>query len=145
MVGLRAGDTLLAGDSLFVESVARPDLEAGADGAPELAGRLYDTIHETVLTLPEATLLAPGHHGPAAEPGVDGAYAERLGTVRERLPVLGLDRSAFVDRLVSDMPPRPSNFETIIRVNLGRETADDDRAFTLELGPNNCAATADAD
>jgi hypothetical protein len=41
------------------------------------------------------------------------------------------------------MPPRPANHETIIAVNLGRETAADDVAFELELGPNNCAATAD--
>ncbi|MDX1745619.1 MAG: MBL fold metallo-hydrolase [Halobacteriales archaeon] len=34
------GEALLTGDGLFVESVARPDLEAGADGAPEAAAAL---------------------------------------------------------------------------------------------------------
>ncbi len=33
MTGFTVGDVLLAGDSVFLDSVARPDLEAGADGA----------------------------------------------------------------------------------------------------------------
>jgi hypothetical protein len=42
------------------------------------------------------------------------------------------------------MPPRPANYEDIIATNLGRRTADDEEAFELELGPNNCAASQDA-
>ncbi len=41
------------------------------------------------------------------------------------------------------MPPRPNNYEAIIATNLGRASVDDDEAFELELGPNNCAAAAD--
>jgi hypothetical protein len=44
------------------------------------------------------------------------------------------------------MPPRPNNYEQIIATNLGRDGVDDDEAFEMELGPNNCAAGgADAD
>jgi hypothetical protein len=73
-----------------------------------------------------------------------------MGALRDRLPALSLDREAFVEAILADMPPRPANYEEIIAVNLGRESADDDDAFELELGPNNCAATgttgaADAD
>jgi len=65
--------------------------------------------------------------------------------VRERLGVLSPEREAFVDGLVGDIPPRPANFRTVTDVNLGRTTVDADRAFTIELGPNDCATTPDAD
>jgi hypothetical protein len=40
-----------------------------------------------------------------------------------------------------DIPPQPDNFERIVAANLGLERLDDDAAFEVELGPNNCAAT----
>jgi hypothetical protein len=52
---------------------------------------------------------------------------------------MGVDE--FVAYVTADMPPRPANFERVIAINLGQETADDEAAFELELGPNNCAAT----
>jgi hypothetical protein len=43
----------------------------------------------------------------------------------------------------ANVPPRPANVESILAANLGETEPDDDEAFTWELGPNNCAATAD--
>jgi len=140
MTGLRVGDALLAGDSIFIESVARPDLEAGDDGTPELARTLYETLTERLAALPDETLVAPGHHGETTEPDGDGTYTARLGELRARLPALALDPKTFVERICDDIPPRPANFERIVAVNLGTDGADDDTAFELELGPNNCAA-----
>ncbi len=145
MTGLCVGDVLLAGDSLFLDAVARPDLEAGDEGAPALARRLHETLTGEVAALPADTLLAPGHHGPGTEATADGGYVAPLGTVRERLSVLDLGADAFVRRLVDDIPPRPANYREVIRVNLGQASVDADRAFTIELGPNNCAATPGAD
>ena len=142
MTALRAGDVLLTGDSLFVESVARPDLEAGDEGASALAQRLHESLHDRILDLPDETIVAPGHVGQRTAPGEDGTYTARLGDLRERLDLLGLDREAFVERVLDDVPPRPANFETIIAVNLGREDVDAETGFELELGPNNCAVSA---
>jgi hypothetical protein len=64
-----------------------------------------------------------------------------MGDLRRRLRALSLPRDEFVDSLLAGMPPRPANYEEIIAVNLGRERADDEESFELELGPNNCAAT----
>ena len=50
----------------------------------------------------------------------------------------------FVETVLADMPPRPANYVDIIATNLGQQDADDEEAFTLELGPNNCAASTDA-
>jgi hypothetical protein len=40
------------------------------------------------------------------------------------------------------MPPRPANFQEIIETNLGQRVTSPAQAFTMELGPNNCAAGA---
>jgi len=132
---------LLSGDGLFLESVARPDLERGSDGARDLAGTLHATLRD-LRSLPGETLVAPGHVGPNAAPGEDGTYTATLATLRDRLDLLGLDREAFVERVLADVPPRPANYERIIDANLGREEIAAGEAFELELGPNNCAVSA---
>ena len=135
---------LLTGDGLFVESVARPDLEDGDDGAPDAARTLYESLQTRILTLPEETLIGAAHHSGAVAPAEDGTYTASIGTIRERMPALSMEKAAFVEFVLADMPPRPANFEDIIATNLGTRETDDEEAFELELGPNNCAATADA-
>jgi glyoxylase-like metal-dependent hydrolase (beta-lactamase superfamily II) len=139
-------DVLLTGDSLFLRSVARPDLEDGVDGAPELAERLYETLIERFADLSDDVLVAPGHHDTATRAAESGTYTATLGELRASVEALSMDANAFVDHVLSAMPPRPNNYERIIATNLGREHVDDREAFEMELGPNNCAATgADAD
>ncbi len=137
-------DALLTGDGLFTESVARPDLEEGDDGAPEAAAQLYQSLQERVLTLPDETLIGGAHFSDAAEPGDDGTYTAPVGQLVEEMAALTMDEDAFVELILSDMPPRPANYETIIQTNLGQHEAEDDEAFELELGPNNCAASQES-
>ncbi|WP_148416318.1 MBL fold metallo-hydrolase [Haloferax sp. KTX1] len=144
MTAFRLGDLLVAGDSLFLESVARPDLEDGDEGAPDAARRLHATLTERYGEFADNTLVAPAHRGPRAVPDDSGAYIARLGALRERLGALSMDEAAFVSFVCSDMPPRPANYERIIETNLGRDSLSDDEAFDVELGPNNCAATSEA-
>ncbi|WP_424000577.1 MBL fold metallo-hydrolase [Haloarcula salina] len=145
MTGFAVGDVLLAGDSVFLDGVARPDLEAGAEGARDLARDLHRTLIDRLAALPDDTLVAPGHYGETSTPTADGTYTAALGSLRNSLSAFSMDREAFVDAVCDDIPPRPANFQRIIAINLGTETADDDTAFELELGPNNCAATPTAD
>ena len=135
------GSLLATGDGLFTESVARPDLEEGDDGAPEAAERLYESLQERVLTLPDDTLIGGAHYSDVAEPAGDGTYTAPIGQLVDGMDALTMDEDAFVELILSDMPPRPANFEVIIPTNLGQQTADDEEAFELELGPNNCAAS----
>ncbi|MFC6954145.1 MBL fold metallo-hydrolase [Halorubellus litoreus] len=139
MLGFRIGDVLLTGDTIFTDSVARPDLEEGDEGARDAASQLYDTI-EDIAEFDDDVLVAPGHTSETASPRDDGTYAATLGELRKRLPAFRRDREDFVDAILDGMPPRPNNYETIIAANLGREDVDDSEAFELELGPNNCAA-----
>ncbi|WP_049986401.1 MBL fold metallo-hydrolase [Halobellus rufus] len=138
-------DSLLAtGDGLFIESVARPDLEEGDDGAPDAARMLYDSLQTRVLTLPDDTLVGGAHFSDAAEPADDGTYTATIGELEAQMDALTMDEDDFVDLILSDMPPRPANYEDIIATNLGQNVVDDDEAFTLELGPNNCAASQES-
>ena len=136
----RVGDVLLTGDSLFLDGVPRPDLEAGADGARDLAGTLHETLTGRFDALDDDLLVAPGHYGSSERSNADGAYAARLGDLRERLPAFSMGRKKFVERVLGGMGPRPANHERIVAINRGRENTDDETAFELELGPNNCAA-----
>ncbi|MCO8268568.1 MBL fold metallo-hydrolase [Haloferax sp. AB510] len=145
MTAFRLGDLLLAGDSLFLQSVARPDLEDGDEGAPDAARRLYATLTERYGEFADDTLVAPAHRGPRAVTGENGAYVAELGVLRERLGALSMDEAAFVSFVCSDMPPRPANYERIIETNLGCDLLSDEEAFEVELGPNNCAATSEGE
>jgi hypothetical protein len=140
MIGIQiAQHALIGGDSLFADSVARPDLESGDDGAPDAARLLHHTLHDRVSTLPESMLLLPCHY---AGGRLDGPVAPTLEGVRDRVPELALDEDAFVEQVLDAMPPRPANYLAIIAVNLGAEPSDD-AAARLEIGANNCAANAD--
>ena len=142
MTSYLVDDSLLTtGDGLFTESVARPDLEEGDDGAPEAAEQLYESLQNRVLSLPEETLIGGAHYSDAAEPGADGTYTAPIGQLLEEMDALTMERDDFVELILSDMPPRPANYMDIIATNLGQQEADDEEAFELELGPNNCAAS----
>ncbi|ELZ98942.1 Zn-dependent hydrolase [Haloferax mucosum ATCC BAA-1512] len=142
MTAYRLGDLLFVGDSLFLESVARPDLEDGDEGAPDAARRLYETLRDRYGEFDDEIRVAPGHYSDRADPDESGGYVATLGTLRDRLGALSMDEAEFVSFVLDDMPPRPANYERIIDANLGRDSLDDDEAFEVELGPNNCAATA---
>ncbi|MBP1922115.1 glyoxylase-like metal-dependent hydrolase (beta-lactamase superfamily II)/rhodanese-related sulfurtransferase [Halorubrum alkaliphilum] len=145
MTSYLVDDGLLAtGDGLFIESVARPDLEEGDEGAPDAARMLYESLQERVLTLPDETLIGGAHFSSVAESAADGTYTAPIGNLVEEMEALRMDEDDFVDVVLADMPPRPANYEDIIATNLGQNVVDDDEAFTLELGPNNCAASQDA-
>ena len=143
MVSLRVGDVLLTGDTLFAPGVPRPDLQEGDERAADYVRELHRTLTERFERFEDSVLVAPGHFTPGQPPTEDGTYTARLGDLRDSLSVFSLDREAFVERVLADVPPQPANFETIVATNLGRETLSDEDAFEAELGPNNCAATAD--
>ncbi|MFB6102160.1 MAG: MBL fold metallo-hydrolase [Haloplanus sp.] len=138
MTGVRVGQVLLTGDSLFLDGVARPDLQEGAD--PEARAReLYATVTEHLARYPDETVVAPGHTDAGIDDG-DTPRVATLGDCRERLAVFEMDEAAFVDH-VTHTGAEPANAERIVAINCGRETVDDETAFELELGPNNCAAS----
>lgn len=136
MTGLLvAGRALIAGDSLFADGIARPDLQQGdPEGARAMARTLHATLHERVLALDDDVVLLPCH----THPGVNtGPIAPALGAVRGAVPELAIeDPGRFAEQLLSGMPPRPANYEAIIAVNAGLQPFDPE----LETGGNSCAS-----
>jgi glyoxylase-like metal-dependent hydrolase (beta-lactamase superfamily II) len=126
---------IFTGDTLFLESVGRPDL---ADQAAVFAQNLYQSLHQRILTLGDDTMVFPAHYG-AAVPIVAGSFVARpLGELRTSLPALALSQEAFVAWAVANVTDRPPNYQRIVRINAGRDGLDDDAA-EMELGPNRCA------
>lgn len=139
--GYRVGDVLFTGDTLFLHSVGRPDLEAGAAGVESLARSLYETLTGRIGAMDASTVVAPGHVAEIPVPSDEGSYTARLGRLRDRLEALSMDESAFVEYVGSNLPERPANYERIVAVNRGLESVADDEAADIELGPNNCAVS----
>ena len=53
---------VLTGDTLFIGDVGRPDLRTSLGfSARELAGMLYESLHQKLLALPDETLVYPAH------------------------------------------------------------------------------------
>jgi glyoxylase-like metal-dependent hydrolase (beta-lactamase superfamily II)/rhodanese-related sulfurtransferase len=134
-VTLRVGDALLSGDTLFLRSVGRPDLEDDdEDAVRAAAAELHDSL-DRLRELPEDTVVLPGHFSEESERPLETT----LGELRADNELFATeDREAFVDEVVAGLSDTPANYERIKRINWGQEAPDD--AADLELGPNNCAA-----
>lgn len=109
---------VITGDTLFVGSVGRPDL-AGAER--EMAGVLYDSLHNKLLNLGDLVELYPGHRsGSVCGAGISGKPSSTLGFERRWNATLSLDKTAFVEQVVKEIPPRPLEMNQMIAVNLGQ-------------------------
>lgn len=129
------GSAIFTGDTLFLESVGRPDL---ADQAEAFAHHLYASLHERVLPLLDSTVVFPAHYGAAVDVHAGQFVARPLGELRDTLPALTLSEHDFVDWAMANVKDRPPNYQRIVRINAGREALAPDAA-EMELGPNRCA------
>jgi hydroxyacylglutathione hydrolase len=107
---------LLAGDSILVGDLARPDLAVDAvEGALDL--------HKTVarlLALGDGLELWPGHVGGSlcGGPGLSRRPSSTLGYERAVQPLLGEDDiEIFAEALVRDLPVRPPTVERVVARN----------------------------
>ena len=108
---------VLTGDTLFVGSAGRPDL-AGKE--TEMAGQIYDSVQQKLLTLPAEVELYPGHtSGSACGAGMSGKPASTIGYEKRWNPMLSLSREAFVAALTETIPPRPAEMDRMVEFNLG--------------------------
>ena len=109
---------VLTGDTLFVGSAGRPDL-AGKEA--EMAGQLYDTLQQRLLTLPAEVELYPGHtSGSACGAGMSGKPMSTIGFEKRSNPMLSMGRDEFVTALTETIPPRPAEMDRMVAFNLGQ-------------------------
>lgn len=129
---------LIAGDTIFLHSVSRPDL----GGHSESWSLLHARSLRRLLELPDDVVVLPGHVGSPAESPAGIPVAAPLGELRSGNPALGWaveGDASFAQHARAGLAAPPEAYMEIKRVNLGLITATDDRARELELGPNLCA------
>ncbi len=109
---------VLTGDTLFVGAVGRPDLPGRAR---ENAARLYASLHEKLLNLPDDLEIYPGHFsGSVCGAGLSGKPMTTLGFEKRWNPMLRLEREAFIEKL-ADVPAKPVDMERVLAFNRGHE------------------------
>lgn len=104
---------VLTGDALFIGDVGRPDLMASIGFTrEELADKLYDSLHNKLMTLPDATRVYPAH-------GAGSACGKNLSTdlwstmgeqKRTNYALRAPDKAAFMEMVTEGQPPAPSYF-----------------------------------
>lgn len=109
---------VVTGDTLFIGDVGRPDLSR-THTPRQLAGLLYDSLHQKLLTLPDAVMVYPAH-GAGSLCG-RAMRAERSSTIgTERLTNYALQipsREQFIAQLTANLPARPEYFLEDAEIN----------------------------
>ena len=125
----RRGDEpwmVLTGDALLVGAAGRPDLHAhGEETVEQMASRLYDSINERILSLPDHVLVYPAHYsGSVCGTGLSGHPASTVGFERRNNDALRQPKDAFVAALIDEIPPVPEQQAEIVAANrAGRRLA----------------------
>jgi glyoxylase-like metal-dependent hydrolase (beta-lactamase superfamily II)/rhodanese-related sulfurtransferase len=129
-------NVLFTGDTLFIDSIGRPDLKADHEEAARKAKALYKSLNQ-LFSFHPGTIVLPAHTSDTV--AFDNKIiGEQIGNIKKRMAIAGLSESAFVDYILSKTPPAPPNYLTIAALNKkgtyeGHELAD------LEAGGNHCA------
>ena len=112
----RSADTpyaVLTGDTLFIGDVGRPDLKASVGhSAAELASRLYDSLHDKLLPLPDDTLVYPAHGaGSLCGRNLSKETVSTIGEQRlSNYALQPMTRDKFVALVTADQPDSPAYF-----------------------------------
>jgi glyoxylase-like metal-dependent hydrolase (beta-lactamase superfamily II)/rhodanese-related sulfurtransferase len=130
------GHAVFTGDTLFLEGVGRPDLEATAEQAQDRARLLWASL-QRLAALPGETLVLPAHTStPIAFDR--RPIATTLQAVKARVATLHLGEDEFVDAILKRLPPTPPNHSVIVALNEAGELPAGDPT-DLEAGANRCA------
>jgi len=140
-----AGDpapwAVLTGDTLFVGDVGRVDILSSRLSVRDLAGMLYDSLHQKLLRLPGDTLVYPAHGaGSLCGRNIRKETWSTLEREREMNPALvDRGRETFIEEITRDVPETPVYFLHSRDLNQAGPSLDLQRDFPPALSPRECA------
>ena len=104
---------------------------------------LFASIQK-VKQLDRSLLVLPGHYIDWEEANADLVFVRSLGEVLEwNSAIYDLETlAAFVAFIKANMRPQPEEYATIRLVNANLREEEEDRREELDLGKNECAASA---
>lgn len=110
---------VLTGDTLFIGDVGRPDLLGAKMSAQELAGMLYDSLHEKLLALPDSVAVYPGHGaGSLCGRNISSETSSTIGQQRRfNYALQPMPREEFVRMMTTDLPEAPAYFGRDVQLN----------------------------
>jgi hydroxyacylglutathione hydrolase len=111
---------VLTGDTLFIGDVGRPDLLSSVGVTrEELAGCLYDSLHDKLMTLPDATRVYPAHGaGSACGKNLSTDLWSTMGDQKHSNYALrAADKETFIELVTEGQPPAPGYFSFDATVN----------------------------
>ena len=108
---------VFCGDTLFVGDVGRPDLFPGR--AQELASKLYESLHDKLLTLPDFCEVYPAHGaGSLCGRAMGAKRTSTIGYERKYNGALKImDKDEFITSLTTNMPGAPDHFSRCSAIN----------------------------
>jgi len=103
---------IFTGDTLFVGDVGRPDLLDGVMSKEELAGMMYDSLHDKIMTLPDEVIVYPAHGaGSACGKNIGKETFSTIGEQKHRNYALQqMTKEQFVAKITDGIQPAPAYF-----------------------------------
>ena len=134
---------IITGDIIFMKSIGRPDLGGKVE---EWSDTLYETIR-TISGMDGSLIVLPGHFIGWDEANQELNFTNSLQKTKEiNQAIYNIDTPEdFLAFIKSNMREQPPEYATIRLVNANLEVVDDDKAEILDLGKNECAASAYAE
>src|SRR6476661_11008112 len=115
---------VLTGDTLFIGDVGRPDLVGSSTSDPEasareLAGQLYDSLHQKLLTLPDSVEVYPAHGaGSLCGRNISSETSSTIGQQRQfNYALQPMAREEFIRMMTTDLPEAPAYFSRDVQLN----------------------------
>ncbi len=110
---------VLTGDTLFIGDVGRPDLLGSKMSAQDLAGMLYDSLHDKLLTLPDSVEVYPAHGaGSLCGRNISSETSSTIGQQRQfNYALKPMPKEEFVKIMTTDLPEAPAYFARDVAIN----------------------------
>ena len=112
-------EAVLTGDTLFIGDVGRPDLLGSTMSAADLAGMLYDSLHEKLLKLPDSVAVYPAHGaGSLCGRNISSETSSTIGQQRQfNYALQPMAREEFIKMMTTDLPEAPAYFSRDVKLN----------------------------